>query len=105
MTEADFHLDICSLPTLQISVFCITDCEWWAGVTLQDCIEAAGRMWGMSGDELAEHVEDAYGLSDTELDIRNLTADDEGAKQTFRQAHDQLCAEGIPFPAFFAGTE
>lgn len=98
-------LEIYAPQNSEVSVFRLTDCEWWVGATLQDCIEAAGRMWGMSGEELAEHVEDAYELSDEDLDAMALRADEQGTKQTFREVLNQMRAEGASFPAFFAGLE
>jgi hypothetical protein len=105
MSSPNFKLEICTPPKGGVRVFRLNDHEWWAGKSLDACVEEAGRTWGFSGEELAESVEDAYEIADADLDALHLSIDEQGTKQTFREALNRMIAEQTRFPAFFAGLE
>jgi len=105
MSAPAFKLEPCTPPVAAIKVFRLDDYEWWAGESLQDCIDAAGRMWGFAGEQLREAVVDAYEIEDQELDTLKLVADEQGTKHTFREALNKMIADQVRFPAFFAGQD
>jgi hypothetical protein len=104
MNVPAFNLELLA-PTSCVAVYRLNDHEWWAGASLQACIDAAGLLWGMTGEELAEQVESASEINDADLDSLFLLSDEHGTRQSFRQALRQMQVEGVKFPAFFAGAE
>jgi hypothetical protein len=85
-----------------MKIFSMNDCDWYVGESLEAC--------KTSYLEVCEDVEDAYELTDEELDTTFFYDMDEdenmlGTKRTFREQLAIEIAEGGEFPRFFASTE
>lgn len=97
---------------MNVRVWKINDCEWWAGEGDAEAILAAymnetgcSREDAVGGDtELPELVTDA------ELDTLLFTDTDEdenavGEPRTWRAELERMVAAGVRFPILFASTE
>lgn len=89
---------------VDVKVFAINDCEWWAGKDLES-VKAAFIAQGY-GDESS--FDDPHEVVDTEM--QRLTyvddlADVASPKSTFREHLDLMIARAVEFPCFFASTE
>lgn len=92
----------------KISVYQLTDEEWWAGETLQSCIDAAIECWGVDKDEQADMFDQASEMSEEAMDrlMFCYDADDWSKKHSFRTELDMQIADPCTkFPKFFASTE
>ncbi len=92
----------------RISVYQLSDEEWWAGETLQACIDAAADSWGYGADEKAKMFDDAVEVTEKAMDrlMFCYDEDDWSKKHSFRTELDMQVADPHnKFPKFFASTE
>lgn len=87
---------------MAVKVFKLDDVEWWAGESLQACIDEARAQAGEDCYEFAG--EDGYELSDALMQSRRFTEDD-GTQRSFAEQLQLLISEGATFPCLFAATE
>lgn len=85
-----------------IKVFRLNDCDWYAGETLEDCINEAIKQTGLTRDEIVDGSDE---LSDNDLEKYHLQEEYKIDKLTFREALDELIENNTVFPCFFASTE
>ncbi len=91
-----------------IKIFKMSDCEYWAGRTLEECAEDYMQEHGDDPDL----IEDAHELSDREVDSERINLEDaeigipeEMGDPTFRQYLEAMIKRGDEFPAMFAASE
>ena len=85
-----------------MKIFAITDCEWWAGETLEESVADYSKQTGISPEDSS--FGEPYELTDEEMDSMVFT-DDDGQKRSFRDQLLAMEASGVKFPTFFAMTE
>lgn len=92
---------------MTVKVFRLNDCDWYAGATLQECIDFCVKDTGVRPDEAADS--DARELTADEMERLKFVDGEPGDKAapriTFTERLAQMIAEGTKFPAFFASTE
>lgn len=102
MSDAPFELTPSPPDPQPVKVFKLDDYEWWAGYSLQGCIDAAREQAGADCYEDAE----TEGRELTEHEMRTLLFTHEDGKQEyfFARLFDMVAA-GEQFPQVFASTE
>lgn len=91
-----------------ITIFQVTDSEWWAGETLEQCVAAAKETWGDLGPDDVDMFEDAVELNEAAMErlMFCYDEDDRSKKHSFRTELDmRLADQSQKFPQFFASTE
>ena len=90
-----------------VKVFRLNDCDWYAGSSLQECIEHCVKETGFAREDAADS--DARELTDAEMERLKFIDGEPGDKAapriTFKERLAQMVAEGTTFPCFFASTE
>ncbi len=89
-------------------VYALDDCDWWVARSLDEALQDYQTQTGIRPD--GPEVEDAYELTDAELDSLKFTDCDEherptGDARTFREELARRVAEGLSAPEHFASTE
>jgi hypothetical protein len=96
------------IPTQKklIKVFCMNDCDWMAGATLEECkAEYINNYGGDAWDDAdGDQFEDAHELSPEAMQRLKFT-DEDGTRRSFQEQLDKMIAEDNEFPQFFASTE
>lgn len=96
-----------------IKVYRLNDCDWFAGPSLESCVQCYLRDYIHTPDSLQnrdEYIDDEEELSDEQMERLKFT-DTEGEwgeknkEYTFQSALEQMIQRGVVFPAFFASTE
>ncbi len=87
-----------------IKVFRMTNAEYWAGRTLEECIEDYRFEYGDDEDEMLDEPAE---VTDEDLDKLRFTEDVDGeaSEDTFRQRLEEMVRDGEHFPTLFATTE
>lgn len=91
-----------------ISVFAISDYEWYAAADFEGAWQAALTDWGFTDpNEIAEHRECAderrCNLDKTTIMLNQ--DEDEPERMTYRAWLKELIANGASFPSFFAAID
>lgn len=89
-----------------MKVFQLNDCDWYAAETLEEAIDCAVELTGVSREEIVEPSYSPYEL--TEEQMNNHTMIDEDTKEpvgSFTEVLAQRIKEGQMFPQLFASTE
>lgn len=89
-------------PANVIKVFNLNDIEWWAGESLEACVEEAMRQSGLPRDEV---LQDGYGDELPQAALEKLRFHDEDAERSFAEQLQREIAAGTKFPCMFAATE
>lgn len=95
---------------LPIRIFQIHDCEWWAGRTLDEVVDAAARCWGFDegSDDYRMMREEAIELTDETM-VRlqfHYDEDNPALKRSFRdELRERIKDPANTFPQYFAGVE
>ena len=90
----------------KIGICEINDCEWWAGETLEECVECYIEENGVYPEE----CEYARMLTRSEMDQSKFFYGeppwtDESEHCSFTERLNGMIAEGATFPCFFATSE
>lgn len=88
----------------QIKVWAITECDYWAGATVESCIAAFKHDVGQDADEYLADYGEPMELSDEQMNSHRFSADD-GSTMSFRERLDADITAGIEFPKLFASSE
>jgi len=89
---------------MTIKVFQLDDCDWWAGESLEACIEAGREACGKGCYEDAEA--EGYQVSDEAMRTLKIRRDEDSQEPiTFETYLAELIAAGEKFPVYFASTE
>lgn len=83
----------------KIYVFQINECCWFAGYSLEECIEEAAENYDEQRDDEAREV------SDIEMKRLKFFDEDTNETMTFAEQLDRMIAKGEKFPTLFAHTE
>lgn len=102
-----------SPQAMEIEIFKVNDCEWYAATTADGAIKAAAELVSEPSVEEYRRNYDAFDVPvrlEPE-DMQKLKFMDEredganGPVRTFREQLDRMIAAGDTFPCFFASTE
>jgi len=93
-----------------IKIFRLNDYEWYAGETLQECIDWLMKATKYDKDSDLhfgedDFVDDPSELTEEQMNTLMFYDEDTDTKMTFRQRLDKLIAEGETFPCPFAGSD
>lgn len=88
---------------MTIRIFKLDDCDWWAGESLQACIDEARRQCGAGSYCDAE--EEGRELTDEDMQRLMFVAPEEERTCTFAEQLEREIADGTHFPTWFASTE
>lgn len=99
-SEPDAFVPIEKTPP-NLSVWALNDCDWYAGASLEDCIDKA---CSDTGCDQAEIVHGPRMLSVDDLN-RLIYRDDRGGRRTFGRELWRLHESGVKFPVLLASTE
>jgi len=92
-----------------LSVYEVTEGEWWIARTREDAIAAACKCWGVEPDSQDARLlfSDCNQLTDLDLDRLRYSPDDDN--EITRSFRDELALRvadaGNTFPQFFATSE
>lgn len=108
MSDAPFTLAPSPADPEPVRVFQIGNAMWWAGYSLQQCIDAAHAEDKEHGCDTMDYNVESYQLSDQE--IQALTFFDccdepDSPKRTFAAELQRRIDAGERFPQLFACTE
>lgn len=88
-----------------IKIFKISDYDWFAGESLDECKEFAIEHFDYDEDSF----DDPRELTEKEMDslifIEDIDEDPHGETKTFRQKLNEMIADGASFPDIFASME
>ena len=101
MTTEPFTLTPSPADPQPVKVFRLDDYEWWAGYSLQQCIDAAHAE---DGEDVMEYETESRELTPHEMDTLCLFYED-GSRRCFKFELDRRIAAGEQFPQLFASTE
>lgn len=87
---------------MTIRIFRLDDYDWWAGESLQACIDEARRQCGAGSYCDAE--EEGREVTDEDMQRLQFT-DDDGQARSFAEQLEREIADGTHFPTLFASTE
>lgn len=93
---------------MSIKVFKLDDYEWWAGESLQQCIDHARREAGCPislGKSYPDAEQEGYELSAEDMLTHRFTEEDGVTQRSFADHLASLIAGGETFPRLFAATE
>ena len=86
---------------MTIKVFSLDDIEYWAGESLEACLQQARAQ---AGDDCYRRTEDQYEVSPEAM--QKLTVrDEDGTSYTFEAWLAKLVADGEQFPCNFAADD
>ena len=92
---------------MTIRIFKLDDYDWWAGESLQACIDEARRQCG--ADTYPDAEQEGRELSDEDMQRLMFVDESDGAqapvRRTFAEQLARELAEGGPFPRLFASTD
>lgn len=93
-----------------MKIFEMNDCEWYAGESVEDCIEAFVKDNGEELEFWEECRDEGYPklLSEKEMQDLNFLEDpydSECPKRSFKDELNRMIERGDKFPCFFATTE
>lgn len=90
-----------------IRIYMLDDTDWWAGESLQACIDEARAQCGAGSYCDAE--EEGQEVSDEDMQRLIYVDESDGAEapvqRTFAEQLARELAEGGPFPRLFASTD
>jgi hypothetical protein len=86
-----------------MKVFRLNDVEWWAGSSLEEVIEEATKITGVSREDLTDS--DTRELTEKELDDLIFFNPVANVKISFREELNRRVQENETFPCFFASSE
>ena len=84
-----------------MNIYAMNECDWMIGESLDGCIAEYIENYG---GECQDNFEDAYELSNEELDSIKFV-DAAGDERSFAEQLSIEVSEGGAFPRFFASTE
>lgn len=88
-----------------IKIYRISDYDWFAGSSLEECKKLAIESFGYDEDGF----EDPREITEQEMDslffIEDIYEGPQGEKKSFRQKLNEMIVEDVGFPDIFATTE
>lgn len=84
-----------------IKIYSLDDIEWWAGESLEACVQEGRRQ---CGEDCYPESSDQYELSEEQIQELKFI-DEDGSTRTFAEELDRRIAAGETFPQSFAAAE
>ncbi len=84
-----------------IKVYKLNDYEWYAGESMQECIDWVVKNFGDEDNKEDIISEDAHEVLEAQMNTL-IFVDDDGNKMTFKQQLDKMIESGEKFPCPFA---
>lgn len=89
---------------MEVKIFAINDCEWWAGQDLES-VKSAFIAAGYGDESSFDHSREVADPEMQRLTFVDDLSNPDSPKSTFRERLDLMIAQGASFPCFFASTE